>query len=1167
MNLRIKLFIVCFFIMASCSSQANKQSSDAKNQTVKDSSAIFDLLSSKESGISFTNTIIDTNRYTPYNTLYVYNGGGVAIGDINNDDMQDIFLTGNQVADKLYLNKGNMEFKDITRKAGVYSTEGWSTGTIMADINNDGLNDIYVCKSGSKKEKNKPNKLFINKGNLAFEESAAEYNLEHNGPTTHTAFFDYDNDGDLDAYILNHPDNFDIAYDIGFYRDTCKNELWKDRLLENRGKKFVDVTKEAGINHTCSFGLAVLPTDVNKDGYTDLYISNDFVAENILYINNGDGTFMPQTKKYFSQTPFFSMGGDFGDLNNDLHQDMMTVDMQPPSHYRRKKYTYHFPQNYYWMIDKAFGVPQRFQNMLYLKNEPNKRFLEISDYSNMARTDWSWSVLFADFDNNRFKDIHITNGTKREFFDMDYVKKMYDKNDNPAYRNDDEKGLLIENMPSINYSNYMFKNNGHLNFSKIQHKWGVDQKVNSNGSAYGDLDNDGDLDLFINNVDTLSFIYENVLDGKRNFVRVIPQMPNHKPIMGTKVILYHPNGQQYHEINNVRGFQSSSEKVAHFGLGGVSTIDSLKIIWPNGKMQVKESIKINKTITVEYKPDHRKIDKNHRDSDKTNGLIVKNQFKTSFTHKETSFLDYERDRLLHKLLSRQGPGLAVSDINNDGLYDCYISGAKGQKGAFYVQKDNGEFTLSQNELDSLDSGFEETGVLFFDVNGDQHKDMYLASGSNEFSELDARQKDRLYLNDGNGNFQLDEDALPQIQISTSTVTAEDCDNDGDLDLFVGGRLTPTKYPMPGKSFLLENRNGKLVDVTDTIAPAIRNCGMVTSALWSDYNNDGLTDLLVVGEWMPITIFKNNGKSFENTTSKIGLEQTKGWWNSISGGDIDNDGDTDYILGNYGLNSIFEASNEEPLSILSNDFDSNGTLDPILFHYLKGKNGTFAMRNRFVSQMPSFNTKFQTFESFAKATKDSLFTQKQIQNSYSLKAYELKSSVLINEGNGNFSLEQLPKRAQFAPVYGSKPIDLNQDHYLDLLLVGNTNTNFYTQGASEALNGLVLMGDGKGNFTYNDQLSDEFQATGFCKSISVIKHHKDDSLSVIVGRNDDSPLKFSINKSYRTITFTENKRKAFIIHYEGGMKRKVEKYHGSGYLSQNPQVIVSNPVDSITYDFD
>ncbi|MCP9767688.1 RNA-binding protein [Lacihabitans sp. LS3-19] len=1056
-----------------------------------DDSKMFTLMPSSQTGIKFKNLISETPDFNILTYGYLYNGGGVSVGDINNDGLQDIYFTGSMVGSRLYLNKGDFEFEEIAQKAGVFAEGLWNTGTTMADVNGDGLLDIYVCRSAAKDSYKRKNLLFINNGNLTFTEKADEYGVGDEGYSTQGAFFDYDRDGDLDLYVLNHSvqeyASFrSVSNDMKKERDPS----FEDRLYRNDNGKFKVVNDEAGlVSNVLGFGLGISISDINNDGWSDIYISNDFNEQDYLYINNQNGTFTQSLEKYIGHTSHFSMGSDIADINNDGFTDIMTLDMWPEGNTRQKMVS--GPDNYdkYLLLVKNGFYQQSMRNMLHLNNQ-GKSFSEIGQFSGVSGTDWSWSPLFCDLDNDGFKDIYITNGVKKDYTNMDFMnfavqEKMNENNSGVPMSID----KLLKNIPSSLEENYTYRNNGDLSFSKVNEDWGLNKKSLSNGSAYADLDNDGDLDLVVNNTDLEAFVYRNNSNvlTKNNYLKIKLKGENQNTFgIGSKVVLSLGSKTLTQELMPTRGFQSSVAYDLVFGLGIENVVNELKVIWPDGREQILQNVKANQVISLNQADAKNSTPQNTQDSNPYFNEIVSAGL-DKYQHLENEFVDFYREILLPHKLSIQGPKIASGDVNQDGFEDVFVGGAKGQTGVLYFQNATGQFKEQPNSVFALDKNCEDVGILFFDADGDKDLDLYIVSGGNEAEQNSNELQDRLYMNDGKGKFTKKVEALPVMLVSGSCVEAGDFDSDGDLDLFVGGRLVSGKYPAAPRSYILQNDGkGNFKDVTSEICPALISPGMVTDALWSDFNKDGKKDLIVVGEFMPIRTFENtNGKFTENTT-KAGLGESNGWWNTIEEGDFDNDGDMDYVLGNFGLNSQLKASAKEPVSLYAKDFDNNGTLDPILCAYNNGENYPVFSKDDISMQLSYLKSRFVNYSEYANQKITEVFKSDELKDALELKAYTFSTSYLENLGNDKFKLNSLPAQAQLAPVNGIVIEDFNNDNKLDIVLGGNFYGTRVKYGRYDASKGTLLLGDGKGGFAISDNIKSGFNVDGEVRDIVNVK---------------------------------------------------------------------------------
>ena len=1154
-------------------------------QCKNDPGTLFELKDPEKTGIHFSNTVEETDSLNILSFEYIYNGGGVAVADFNNDGLQDVFFTGNQVPNALYLNQGNFSFKDITSIANVNVKGRWNSGVAVVDINNDGWMDLYVCATTYPDPEDRKNMLFVNQGlgssgEPVFKEMAADYKIDYDGHSIMAAFFDYDKDDDLDLYILVNQklDNLPTNYRAKISDGTAANN---DRLFRNENNgTFTDVTVEAGITYE-GFGLGLAIADLNKDGWPDIYVSNDYLSNDILYINNKNGTFQNSTSAYVGHQSQFSMGNDAADINNDAMPDIITLDMLPEIN-ARKKTTIGNKSYLTYINNEKYGYEYQYvRNMLHLNNGLTNevKFSEIGQLSGIYQTEWSWSPLFADFDNDGNKDLIITNGFPKDITDKDFANYRADVGNVASNR------LLLDSIPVIKIPNYAFRNNGDLTFRDVTKTWGLDKPSFSNGAAFADLDNDGDLDYIVNNINDKAFVYENTLyegeqkgeDKKNNFLRItLKGNKTNRQALGTKVTLYYDSGNlQYAEQTVYRGFLSSVEEVIHFGLGTTSHVDSVLIQWPDGNTDRLQTTKANQTLAIEHKHGTEEKRQNEELTNKAELVFTKANSKLNvlFKHEEDDKIDFNLQRTLPHKFSQAGPGLAVGDIDNDGLEDFIVGGSTLYEPSIYKQKPDGTFALTKPFVKDGNKNQEDEGLLLFDADNDGDLDLYIVSGSIESQQVDIYQ-DRLYLNDGKGNFVLNASALPEIKASGSCVRAADYDRDGDLDLFVGGRVVPGSYPNPAESYLLRNDKGKFTNVTAEICAELQTLGMITDALWTDYNQDGKLDLAIVGEFMPITFFTNDGAKFVRLPSS-GMDQFTGWWNSLTGGDFDNDGDVDFIAGNLGLNNNFQVKSDLPLKIFAKDFDGNGSIDPVLACYMRESMESEGRKlypihfwDELNSQSPKFRNKFSRYKQYSKVTIDQVLTPEDLKDALILEANHMESSFIKNLGGGKFSLTPLPRLAQVAPINGMVTTDVNEDGNLDVVLVGNDYGNEVFAGRYDALTGLVLFGNGKGSFEPLPSARSGFYVKGDAKALVKLQRANGDEI-FIASQNKDS-LQVFVKKSTlesEVVNVGPMESWAEII-FNDGKKQKIEFYYGSGYLSQSSRTlkIPKGAKEIVIYDY-
>jgi hypothetical protein len=1020
----------------------------------------FKKVSPAKSGVKFLNELIenDTLNYTIF--PYMYMGGGVSVGDINNDDLPDIFFTGNLVSNSLYLNKGNMHFEDISESAGIEGIHQWHTGSTMADVNNDGWLDIYVCVSA--KYKPSDNLLFINNKDNTFTESAASYGINDQSSSVQATFFDYNNDNYLDLYVANYPIVL-VSMGATFYYNKMQENNYEEsgHLYKNNGNgTFTCVTKEAGVQN---FGMSigVVAMDYNNDGWKDLYISNDFNPPDYFYINNGDGTFTEVVKEATFQTSIFGMGLDAADINNDGLIDIFQIDMTPEDHYRSMVNVIPMSyQTFYMSLDYGFHY-QYMQNSLQLNNGIFNNlpvYSNISLFAGVAYTDWSWGGLFLDMDNDGYKDLFVTNGVLKDINNRDVL----DDSKNNIYFAE-RKEYRPELFPSTPVKNYVYKNNGDLTFSNKTDAWGFDEPNLTNGMSFGDFDNDGDLDIVICTVNTISGIYENRSAGRNNhFLKVKLKGPSANLFgLGSVVTVQTGNMLQKQELTLTRGYQSSVPPVIHFGLGANAIIDELKITWPDGRQQILYRVSVDQTLVLDYK---------NAASIEKKPVALKSEFKDitnktgiTFIHHEDKYDDFECELLLPHKNSQMGPGLTIGDVNNDGLDDFFIGNAANSNGAMYLQTKEGTFAEVSGPWES-DSLYEDTGALLFDADNDEKLDLYLVSGGNDGEKEWDYYQDRLYLNTDQGFIKCENSLPADLNQSGKCVKAADYDNDGDLDLFLGGRIVPAKYPLPANSYILKN-NGKpgmevkFENVTEQIAPALINLGLVTDAIWNDFDNDGDKDLIIVGEWMKIHFFENSSGAFNDITKDLGFDKTVGWWMSINNADIDKDGDDDFVVGNIGLNQRYNTSDEEPFEIFSNDFDVNGKMDIVLSHSKNGKKLPVRGLDASSRQIPVIKLRYEGHEKFAGATLEEIYGKQMLENSLHYTANTFAHYWIENQGRGKFEMHLLPNRAQFSSINDMAEIDYLNDGSA-YIVAGNFYSSEVETPRCDASVGLILTSDAR-----------------------------------------------------------------------------------------------------------
>jgi hypothetical protein len=1107
---------------------------------VAESGLRFSLMEPSHTNIEFNNKLVENDSTNFLINQYIYIGSGVGVGDFNNDGLQDLYFAGGQVNSKLYINKGNFEFEDITEKAGLLNNR-WCTGVSIVDINSDGLQDIYVCVTNSDDPEMRRNLLYVNQGNLKFQEQAKSYGLDDPSFSTQAAFFDYDKDGDLDMYLMNH----NVFHDgpNNFIQDTKGSRVATDKLFRNEGVQpalshpvYKDVSQEAGIGDI-GYGLGIAISDLNNDGWPDVYVANDFISNDLLWLNNKNGTFTNTISRSLHHQSYNSMGVDAADLNNDLLPELAVLDMQPETNTRKKTMFAGSNPERYEMEQKMGGYePQYPRNMLQL-NQGTKQwkdlsvpfFSEIAHFAGMAETDWSWSILMADFDNDGWKDMHITNGLAKDLTNNDFLMFRHGSEtensnadnsvSNSSNRKNDSNALIreLDSYGSVKAENYLFHNNGNLTFSNISIRSGLKSPSVSHGAAQVDLDNDGDLDLVINNMNQDAFIWRNELrqsknDSSNNFISIQLKGSTQNPFgIGAKLTLYNGEKKQFLEQNPIRGYLSSVDYRLHFGIGDARIIDSIKVVWPDLKMQVLKMVQPNRLISLNY-----------RDAQLSEDSMQKNfpvlfankdeQFQPGFKHNENSFFDFGKQRLLPHKYSQLGPPLAVSDVNNDGLEDFFIGGGAYQTGHLYIQKADGSFTgVPVTDGEKLG---EDAGAVFFDADNDKDQDLLICSGSSEYGNSPTLNIPRLFLNDGKGRFSLSKDALPAgISTIAQVVTVADYDGDNDEDIFIGGRILVDQYPNSPRSYLLQNDHGRFTDVTSEVCKELENPGLITAAEWADINNDHKPDLVLCGELMSIRFFENINGKLKEVTEKTGLKNMDGMWRSLKAADLDKDGDIDFVAGNIGLNNKFHPTVDRPFRLYANDFDKNGSMDLIPAYYIKNEKGNYELfpgidRTQFSEELIFIKKKYLLNETFSKATMENVLEILDKKGMIEKKCETTASIWIENKGYGVFISHQLPQEVQFAPVNSIAVADINKDGFMDLLLGGNEYQAEVSEGRYDASYGLLLSGSQNGSFQKIKPVESGFIVDGNVRQITIINKGRKTE-SVLVSINNDSLKCFQI----------------------------------------------------------
>ena len=1079
---------------------------------------LFTRLPAGLTGVRFENRLHETRDLNVFTYRNYYNGGGVALGDLTGDGLPEIILTSNEEGPRLFLNLGSFRFRDITSESGLGAGEhSWTTGVTLADVNGDGQLDIYVCRAGQKEPKQRADALWIHEGVKdgvpRFDDQAAKYGVADEGYSTHAAFLDYDRDGDLDLFLINNSPRPVTSFGQRNTRHE-RDPYGGHKLYRNDVHRFRDVSAEAGIyGSEIGFGLGVAVADVNRDGWPDVYVANDFFERDYLFINAQNGTFTESLDRQMPSVTYFSMGVDVADLDNDQWPDVYTTDMLPEDEFRLKMMASFEGWDVY-QAKVRDGYHHQFMRNMLQRNNGNGTFSDVGQMAGVAQTDWTWSALIADLDLDGRKDIYVSNGIVKDITSQDYIAFLANQETMKEVTKSGRRvdfDRLTKAMTETPLPDYAFHNLGELRFVNEAKAWGLDTPAFSSGAAYGDLDADGALDLVVNNVNEEAFVYRNnarALLPEHRFLRVkLEGGGANRFAIGARVTVFAGAEALMQEQSPARGFQSSVDYVLGFGLGRHESVDSLRVDWPDGRVTVARNVRPNDLILL------RQTDGSPPQPEGRAALgppllaDVTQQTALDYRHQENDFIDFDRERLIPKMLSTEGPHIAVADVNGDRLDDMFIGGAKDHAGRLLLQKTNGEFAASNVPVFEQDAVSEDVGAVFFDADGDGDRGLYVVSGGSEFSEGASALQDRLYLNHGRGAFRKAVDNIPSESNSGSRVAAADYDQDGDIDLFVGGRLVPWKYGLDPRSMLLRNDGrGRFTDVTDAVAPGLAEIGMVTDALWYDVGSDGRLDLVVVGEWMPIVIFRNAGGGSLTRANTPGLEKSHGWWNRIVAGDFTRDGRVDFVVGNFGLNSRLRASADEPATMYVKDFDGNGFAEQIVACYNQGESYPLALRDDLIKAIPPLKARFLNYKDYARRRMTDVFTAEELQGSVVKQVYTFASSIARQNKDGSFTLVPLPRESQLAPVYGILADDVDDDGTSDLLLAGNFDGLEPELGRMSASYGLLLRGDGKGNFVPAPTTTSGFFVPGQSRDIQRVRSAQGGS-RYVVARNNDRPLVF------------------------------------------------------------
>jgi enediyne biosynthesis protein E4 len=1077
----------------------------------------FVELSPRQTGVDFVNRIENTPEFNIQNYLYFYDGGGVAAGDLNNNGLPDLVFISNIGEHKIFMNLGDFRFEDVTEAAGIAGEEGsWSTGVTMADVNGNGYLDIYISRVNYL-NKSGANQLFINNGDMTFTERAAEFGLDFEGYSTQAAFFDFNNNGRLDLFLLNHSFHSEHTYGQAERLRERIDPKAGDRLFRNDGDRFTDVTQEAGIiSSALGYGLGVAITDITLNGYPDIYVGNDFHEDDYFYINNGDGTFSERLYSMFGHTSNSSMGNDIADINNNGRVDVFSLDMMAEDHETFMRSGGPDPMIVY-NAKRNFGFGEKNNRNTLQVNmgfgpDGLPLFSETAFASGVARTEWSWAALLADFNNSGFNDIFVTNGMPGRPNDLDYVASL--QRVRQQYSGDELRQReyeLIDRMPVIHVPNYMYRNRGDLTFEDVSHQWGFSAPTYSSGAVYADLNGNGRLDLVINNTNERAKIYRNDFDEEEagNFLKVKLRGPQYNSTgIGTKLVAYHENGLNYREQFPTRGFQSSVDHVVHFGLGSTQRIDSLKVMWPGGAFEVIHGMDVNQQIEADYANASGQFDYEHfRNNRAGNPQMLTNitdEVNTGFRHHENTFDDFSREPLMPYKLSTRGPAMAFADVNGNGLDDLYLGGARGFQGRLLLQQSDGSFTESEQSDFFTDRASEDVDAIFFDATGNGKPDLFVVSGGNEYSGESEELLDRLYINDGNGNFTRSLNSVPDFAVNGSVAIAADINGNGHKDLFVGGHSVPWRFGIGPQSFIYENNgNGVFRDITEDAAPGAVTVGNVTSATWIQNPESGLPDLIIAGEWMSLKYFENRNGTFDDVSREKGLDGLKGLWQSVYTADITGNGHIDIIAGNFGINSRLQATVDNPITMYVNDFDGSGQTAPVITYMVNGREKPFEQLDEILAQIPNITQRVRNYREYASGTVHDLFDREKLDEALTKQINELRSMVFINNGDGRFEPVPLPLEAQWFPVMAIHADDADGSGNKDLFLAGNLfDVKPSMGGRQDAGYGLLLKGDGSGAFTTVPMMQSGFIAPGEARSVQTYR-----------GPGGEFRMAVAINNSY------------------------------------------------------